>query len=78
MKRQIKFAICLTAKPDEDLQLGKVYRILPDPKALQAGCLRVVDDSGEDYLYAAKRFVILNVPEKQRGRLLKLVQRLPA
>jgi hypothetical protein len=72
--RDISFAICLAAGPDEDLQVGKVYRILPDAKAAEVGCLRVVDDSGEDYLYASKRFVLLDLPGKERTRLLKAVR----
>lgn len=71
--RSVRFAICLQAEPEEDLQVGKVYRVLPDAKAAEVGCLRVLDESGEDYLYAAKRFVVLDLPEKERGRLLKAV-----
>jgi hypothetical protein len=70
----IGFAVCLTAGRDEDLQIGKVYRILPDAKAAEVGCLRVVDDSGEDYLYASKRFVKLDLSEQVRSRLLKAVR----
>jgi hypothetical protein len=76
--RKIRFAICLAANPDEDLQAGKVYRVLPDAKASEVNCVRVLDDSGEDYLYAAKRFVLVNVPEKLRGRLLKAVRGEPS
>jgi hypothetical protein len=47
---------------------------LPDAKAAEVGCLRVLDESGEDYLYAAKRFVMLDLPEKVRGRLLKTIR----
>lgn len=72
-KHRFGFAICLAAKPDEDLKTGKVYRVLPDAEAEEAGCLRVIDESGEDFLYAAKRFVILDIPAKSRGRLLKAV-----
>lgn len=72
--RRIRFAICLEAGAKEDLQVGKVYRVLPDAKAAEVGCLRVLDESGEDYLYAAKRFVVLDLPEKARGRLLKAVR----
>jgi hypothetical protein len=64
----------LAAAPEEDLQVGKVYRILRDEKAAEVGCLRVLDDSGEDYLYAARRFIVLDLPEKARGRLLKAVR----
>jgi hypothetical protein len=73
ISRKITFAVCLTAEPDEDLQVGKVYRVVRDAKAAEVDCMRVIDDSGEDYLYAAKRFVLVNVPEKGRSRLLKVV-----
>jgi hypothetical protein len=68
------FAICLAAGPEEDLQAGKVYRVLADSKASEVACLRVIDDSGEDYLYAAKRFVLIDIPREARGRLLKAVR----
>ena len=71
----MRFAICLSAGAQEDLQAGKVYRILPDAKAAEVDCLRVIDDSGEDYLYAAPRFLLVEVPEKARGRLLRAVRR---
>jgi hypothetical protein len=74
VSRGIGFAVCLAASPEEDLQIGKVYRILPDAKAAEVSCLRVVDDSGEDYLYACKRFILLDVPQKLRGRLLKAIR----
>ena len=62
-KNSSRFAICLAANPEEDLQVGKVYRILPDAKAAEVGCLRVIDESREDYLYADKRFVLVEIPE---------------
>ena len=52
------------------LEAWKVYRVLPDPKAAEVGCLRVVDGSGEDYLYPAARFVAVNFPKDVRERLL--------
>jgi hypothetical protein len=73
--REIRFAICLSAGSDDDLEVGKVYPILPDPDATEVDCLRVIDESGEDYLYPASRFVVVDVPEKVRGRLLKLVKK---
>ena len=72
-QRGIRFALCLEAGPEQGLQEGKVYRVMPDTKATDVGCLRVIDDSGEDYLYAAKRFLLVEVPPKERGRLLKAV-----
>lgn len=76
--RDIRFAVCLAARAEEDLEVGKVYRVLPDPKAAEVDCLRVIDESGEDYLYPASRFIIVQVPERARGRLLKAVKREPA
>ena len=70
---KICFAICLAAGAEDDLQVGKVYRVLADAKAAEVDCLRVIDDSGEDYLYAAKRFVLVDIPENARGRLLRAV-----
>ncbi len=72
--RSIRFAICLEAGAEENLQVGKVYRVLPDAKAAEVGCLRVLDESCEEYLYAAKRFVLLDLPEEVRVRLLKAVR----
>jgi hypothetical protein len=69
----MRFAVCLSAGAEDDLMVGKIYRLLPDPAAAEVGCVRVVDESGEDYLYAAKRFLELDVPPKQRARLLKAV-----
>ena len=61
----INFAVCLAASEDEDLEIGKVYRILPDAKAAEVGCLRVIDESGEDYLYSVEQFLILDLPEAE-------------
>jgi hypothetical protein len=44
------------------LELHKVYRILPDEDAAADGDLRVIDESGEDYLYSRERFVPIKVP----------------
>ena len=47
-----------------------MYRILADAKPAEVGCLRVIDESGEDYLYPAARFLVLELPEAVRERLL--------
>jgi hypothetical protein len=71
---QINFAVCLVTSEDEDLEVGKVYRILPDAKAAEVGCLRVIDESGEDYLYPAKQFMVLDLPEAERERLRAVLE----
>jgi hypothetical protein len=59
-----RFAICLKNKGSEDLIVRKVYQTLPDEKAEKQGLLRVVDESGEDYLYPANYFFVLDLPQK--------------
>jgi hypothetical protein len=53
------------------LQLHKIYRVLPDEGAISDGDLRVVDESGEDYLYPAERFVLLELPQAIEKSLLQ-------
>jgi hypothetical protein len=50
------------------LEVGKVYRVLPGDAGL-ANWIRVIDESGEDYLYPAKRFVPMTVPPRGRRAL---------
>lgn len=44
------------------LELRKVYRQLPDPAAERKGLVRVVDESGEDYLYPCEFFLEIELP----------------
>jgi hypothetical protein len=70
---QVNFAVCIS-RTDDDLEVGKVCRILTDAKAVEVDCLRVIDESGEDYLYPANRFMILDLPEAARTRLLAVLE----
>ena len=45
------------------LEVGKLYPVIPDAEAAKHGYMRVIDESGEDYGYAANRFFVLGVPE---------------
>ncbi len=54
----------------DDLSAGRLYRVLPDDASAREGLLRVIDDSGEDYLDPSHRFVIVEVPEADEQRLL--------
>ena len=67
---QTRFAICVTNDGCEDLTIGMLYQMLPDAAASTEGLLRVIDDSGEDYLYPSSRFVQVEVPEVEVPRLL--------
>lgn len=64
------FAVCVANDGCDDLSTGMLYQVLPDEAAAGEGLLRVFDDSGEDYLYPASRFVIVAVPQGEEQRLL--------
>jgi len=51
-------------------EVGKLYRILPDQDAEKHGYLRIVDESGEDYGYAARRFFVIDLPKPLEKVLL--------
>ena len=69
-KSNLKFAICILASSDGDLDIWKLYQVLPDAKAQEVGCLRVIDESGEDYLYPETHFVTIELPERVQSQLL--------
>jgi hypothetical protein len=70
MRRRDKgFVLCIANRGAEDLEVRKVYRVLPDKAATATGYLRVIDESGEDYLYPAGFFVAVEVPHKARRAL---------
>ncbi|MCZ6750816.1 MAG: hypothetical protein O7E51_03195 [Acidobacteria bacterium] len=57
------FGVCIdNAGYPASLEVGKLYPVIPDPKAAQHGYIRVIDESGEDYGYSAKRFFVLEAP----------------
>src|SRR2546422_509798 len=68
-KKRVEFAICVADEGYDDIEVWKVYQVLPDAKAAGVGCIRVVDESGEDYLYPENRFVMVDLPKDVRARL---------
>ena len=63
-KPSSKFVICIEADENDCLEFRKIYQVLPDEAAAEDDCLRVIDDSGEDYLYSADQFVqVSSTPE---------------
>lgn len=65
-----KYAVCVANDGCDDLSVWKLYRVLPDEVAAPEGYLRIVDDSGEDYLYPVSRFVAVEVSETAEQKLL--------
>jgi hypothetical protein len=62
-RSRARFAICVeNAEYPASLELHKVYRLVKDPAAEREGDLRVIDESGEDYLYPAHWFVVVDLP----------------
>ena len=71
-KQERYFAVCINNKKYEaSLEVGKLYRVIPDEEAESHGYLRVVDESGEDYGYSADRFFRLDVPRPLERALLR-------
>lgn len=57
-----EFVLCVDNTDCQDLELRKVYRLCPDKASEKEGYLRVIDESGEDYLYPASYFVRVRLP----------------
>ncbi len=60
----LRFVICVR---NDDypaaLERRKIYRSLPEPDAERRGLVRIIDESGEDYLYPSDYFVAIELPE---------------
>jgi len=60
-----QFAICVdNSEYPASLELHKLYRVLPDKEAAGDGDLRIIDESGEDYLYPVEYFVVIEMPRQ--------------
>ena len=71
-KAALKFAVCINNTDYfASLELHKIYRVLPDDDAAIDGDLRVIDESGEDYLYPAEYFVFVELPQAVEKSLLR-------
>jgi hypothetical protein len=63
-----RFVLCV--RNDDypaSLELHKVYRVLPDRSAAKEKMLRIIDESGEDYLYPADFFLPISVPKNAQN-----------
>ncbi len=68
-----RFAICVdNGGTPASLEVGKVYRILRTEKiARDLGLIRIVDESGEDYLFSADQFVEIKLPRVAQQAVLR-------
>jgi len=65
-----KFVLCIRNEDCEDLEPRKLYLVLPDETAAADGYVRVIDESGEDYLYPQDYFLPIELPEAAEKALL--------
>ena len=74
MKRRTReFALCLENSGNEaSLILGKVYRVVPDARAAKDDLIRIIDESGEDYLFDSSQFAIVEFSRALRRKILAL------
>ena len=67
------FALCIDNKDYRaSLIPGKVYRILPDPRAAKDDLVGITDESGEDYLYHKDHFVFVDFPPAVKKKVFAL------
>ena len=68
------FAICVKNQGCEvSLETRKLYQVLQDPEAEKHRQIRVIDESGEDYLYPENFFVIIELPTTLQRAVLATV-----
>jgi len=72
LKAFTEFVVCINnADYPVALELHKIYRAIPDEEAKLDGDMRVIDESGEDYLYPASYFAPIQVPQIVEESMLR-------
>ena len=67
-----RFVVCIeNSGYPASLELHKIYRLVPDPDAARDGDVRIVDESGEDYLYPAEWFAAVELSRRVKASLLR-------
>ena len=67
----MRFAICLDNKGCEaSLELRKIYQLSSPESNDPEGYLRIIDESGEDYLYNKKAFEVIELPQRTERKLI--------
>jgi len=67
--KEQSFALCIENKECEDLEKRKIYRVLPDDEAKKEGFMRIIDESGDDYLYPESYFILVELPREAQDAL---------
>ena len=69
-----RLAVCIQSDDPDLLTPRMIYQILPDASAAQSDYVRVIDNEGEDYLYPAKYFIFVELPNEVQRALVKTDQ----
>ena len=69
-----QFAVCISNQDCDDLELLKVYQVVPDRSAAKDNYIRVIDESGEDYLYPGDYFTFISLSSEEKQTLLPLFE----
>jgi hypothetical protein len=76
MSNENHFAVCVRNDDYEGaLELRKIYAILEDPDAEPHDLIRVIDESGEDYLYPRQWFLPIDLPHNIEEAIAEIVHR---
>ncbi|MBA3334945.1 MAG: hypothetical protein H0T08_04965 [Acidobacteria bacterium] len=67
-----QFVLCIKNEGCEDLEIRKIYEVLPDDDAAKDEYIRIVDESGEDYLYPSNYFYPVEIALDVRKTLLRV------
>jgi hypothetical protein len=75
-KQPVQFAVCLDSEGyPASLEVGKLYRVVPDDEAAAHGYIRVIDESGDDYAFTADRFHVIQLPTTVEKALSSALQK---
>jgi hypothetical protein len=70
--KESQFVVCIESNSySASLEFGKIYRVVDDKRAAQHPMLRIIDESGEDYLYPERLFVLVALSSKTRQALFE-------
>ena len=71
-KHTTQFAVCVSTDDPDLLTPRRIYQVLPDESAAESNYIRVIDNEGEDYLYPAEHFIIVDFPPSVKRALLEV------
>ena len=69
-KTESRFVLCIRNEDCDDLEPRKIYQVLPDEASAADGYVRIIDESGADYLYPQDYFIAIDLPQAVQKALL--------